>query len=203
MAACDAMARFGILQVRDPARGRNLPSHIPDGVRALSLESRAERELASQIIAHLRRVAGWVTRYHAFKPEVGMGIAAPQLGIAYRIAILRKSHSERFLELVNPRVVAATPEHSDEYEGCLSFFDVRGIVRRPVSVTVAYERLDGGPATTVFTGALARNVQHEIDHLNGKLYTDEDRMPAGMSPIPVDEYRAMLTGGRGTPVPLA
>lgn len=191
--ASDAMAQFGILQVRRPMRGRELPSHVPGGVRvrSIDLDPAAGRELARTILAQLRRVAGRVIRYHAFRPEVGMGIAAPQLGIPYRIAIVRRPHSQQYLELINPRIVAASPELADEYEGCLSFFDFRGIVRRPTSVTVAHDRLDGEPVTTAFAGALARNVQHEIDHLDGKLYTDEDRMPAGTDPIPVDEYRAI------------
>jgi peptide deformylase len=199
------MARFGILQVPHPARGRQLPSHLPTGerIRCIDLESGTEPELARRVLAHLRRVAGWVTRYHTFSPSAAMGIAAPQLGMAYRIAIIRRPHTEEFIELINPRVTAASSELADAYEGCLSFFDVRGIVRRPVGVTVAYDRLGGEPATTLFTGAMARGVQHEVDHLDGKLYTDPDRMPAGLSPIPVEQYRAMLTGGSGTPVPAA
>jgi len=190
--ASDVMVQFGIRQIRDPRRGRPLPSHMParSHVRSINLESTEERELARRIVDHLRRVAGWVARYHTFKPDVGMGIAAPQLGIEHRIAIVKTPHSEQFVELINPRIVAESAETADGYERCLCFFDFRGIVRRPVSVTVTHDRLDGEPVATVFTGALARNVQHEIDHLNGKLYTDEDRMPAGMSPTQVDDYRA-------------
>lgn len=191
-AASEVMAQFGILQVRHPARGRRLPSHLPAGarVRHVNLKSTTDRDLAGSVLAHLRRVAGWVTRYHTFQPEAAMGIAAPQLGIPYRIAIVSEPHSRRFIELINPSVIAATDELADEYEGCLCFFDVRGIVRRPVGITIAYDRLHGEPSTTEFTGAMARSLLHEIDHLDGKLYTDRDRMPAGMNPIPVDEYRA-------------
>jgi peptide deformylase len=188
----EAMARFGILQVHNPVRGRKLPNHLPAGARIRPIDTAEadERELAERTLEHLRRVAGWVARYHTFRPDAAMGLAAPQLGITYRIAIIRRPRSNEFIELLNPRIISASSRSADDYEGCLSFFDVRGMVRRPVSVTVRHDRLDGGPLTTVFTGALARSVQHEIDHLDGKMYTDEDRMPAGMNPIPMTEYHA-------------
>jgi peptide deformylase len=188
----DVMAQFGILQIRNPVRGRPLPSHVPTSsrVRSIDVESATGRDLARRILAHLRRVAGWVSRYRNVRPDVGMGIAAPQLGIAYRIAVIKKPHSEQFVELINPRITAESDQLADEHEGCFSFFDVRGIVRRPSKVTVAHDHLDRETTTTVFEGGLARNVQHEIDHLNGKIYTDEDRMPAGKEPVLVEGLRA-------------
>lgn len=187
--ASNVMAQFGILQVRNPVRRRKLPSHIPSGtrVRAVNLEMASERDLARRVLDHLRRVAGWVSRYHKFKPEVGMGIAAPQVGITYRIAIVRRLHSDQFLELINPRIVDQSSEVVDEYEGCFSFFDVRGLVRRPARITVVHDQLDGGSVATVLDGHMARNVQHEIDHLEGKIYTDRDRMPENSRLVPVHD----------------
>ena len=79
-------------------------------------------------------------------------------------------------------------EDADEqYEGCLSFFDVRGMVPRPLTITVETTALDGTMVTTVYQRGLARLVAHEIDHLDGLLYTS--RMRPGMEPIPVEEYR--------------
>ncbi|MFF5174450.1 peptide deformylase [Micromonospora sp. NPDC000089] len=96
-----------------------------------------------------------------------------------------------YLELVNPTVTAHTEESSEDYEGCLSFFDARGIVSRPYGLRVRYLTAEGDERTAELTGGLARSVAHEIDHLNGKIYTDVDRMPAGEEPIDVGRYRLL------------
>jgi peptide deformylase len=151
-----------------------------------------------QVVEHLRRVAGWVGRFHRFKPQVSRGLSAPQLQMAYRIAIVSRPadgesydaglFTDGYLELINPRIVAQTLEEVVEYEGCLTFFDVRGKVSRPWGIRVVYHG-SNGPRT--FTGTLARSIHHEIDHLDGKLYTDEDRMPARHKPISMAEYREL------------
>lgn len=71
--------------------------------------------------------------------------------------------------------------------GGLSFFDVRGMVPRPLTIMVQTTTLDGSTVTTVYERGLARLVAHEIDHLDGLLYTS--RMRPGVEPIPVEEYR--------------
>ncbi|WP_435109258.1 peptide deformylase [Nocardiopsis synnemataformans] len=91
------------------------------------------------------------------------------------------------LVLLNPRIIDSSPEFDSQYEGCLSFFDVRGLVPRPRRVEVEHALVGGGTAITVFTDALARLVAHEVDHLHGLLYTSH--MPEGVVPIPVEEYR--------------
>jgi peptide deformylase len=83
--------------------------------------------------------------------------------------------------LFNPVVVGESADHDIQYEGCLSFFDVRGQVPRPLRLEVEQTSLTGERTVTVFTNALARLVAHEIDHLNGRTYLD--RMPAGTQPI--------------------
>jgi peptide deformylase len=91
------------------------------------------------------------------------------------------------LTLLNPRVVDASTEQDEQYEGCLSFFDVRGQVRRPLGLHVEHARWDGTRVITTFENAMARLVAHEIDHLEGRLYTD--RMAPGVPLVPVEEYR--------------
>jgi peptide deformylase len=83
-------------------------------------------------------------------------------------------------------VIEETPD-DEQYEGCLSFFDVRGVVNRPLTIHVEHQDLDGTRRITIFDRGTARLVAHEIDHLNGILYTD--RMVPGRVPIPVSEYR--------------
>jgi peptide deformylase len=84
-------------------------------------------------------------------------------------------------------VVEESPDHDEQYEGCLSFFDVRGAVRRPLTLHVEHQDLDGQRRITIFDRGTARLVAHEVDHLNGTLYTD--RMEPNREPIPVSEYR--------------
>ncbi|MFC8867993.1 peptide deformylase [Streptomyces sp. NPDC057148] len=67
------------------------------------------------------------------------------------------------------------------------FFDVRGLVPRPLRITVETTTLDGTTVTTDYERGLARLVQHETDHLDGHLYTV--RMRPGVQPISVTEYR--------------
>jgi peptide deformylase len=75
----------------------------------------------------------------------------------------------------------------EQYEGCLSFFDVRGLVPRPLVLHVEHQDIDGQRRITIFDRGTARLVAHEVDHLNGVLYTD--RMTSGRAPIPVSEHR--------------
>ncbi|MFE5894876.1 peptide deformylase [Streptomyces sp. NPDC056462] len=71
----------------------------------------------------------------------------------------------------SPEPAPASSEDADEqYEGCLSFFDVRGMVPHPLTITVETTALDGSTVTRVYERGLARLVAHEIDHLDGLLY---------------------------------
>ena len=67
------------------------------------------------------------------------------------------------------------------------FFDVRGLVPRPLTLHVEHADIDGTRRITVFEHGLARLVAHEVDHLHGHLYVD--RMRPGVTPIPVEQYR--------------
>lgn len=88
--------------------------------------------------------------------------------------------------LLNPRVIEAS-EHTDEqYESCLSFFDVRCLVPRPLILHVEHQDTSGDRRITIFEHGIARLVAHEIDHLQGVLC--RDHLPAGTQPIPVEQY---------------
>jgi peptide deformylase len=117
-----------------------------------------------------------------------MGIAAPQIGIARAAAIvIPPDPAADPLILLNPRVISESVQTDEQYEGCLSFFDVRGMVPRPLRIEVACTSLDGQHHVLSLDTAMARLTSHEIDHLNGTLYTN--RMREGTQPIPVSEYR--------------
>ena len=79
------------------------------------------------------------------------------------------------------RIVAQSADTDEDYEGCLSFYDVRGLVIRPLTLHLEHQNLDGQYTATVFPHGLARLVAHEIGHLRGLLYTD--RMHPGLAPV--------------------
>jgi peptide deformylase len=177
----EIMQSLGIVQADDP------DLHQP----AKPFDLPAEAEDARRVVGQLQSVAARVTQVHTFGK--GIGIAAPQIDIDRAAAIVRPPDGEGIV-LINPRVVAESGDVTELYEGCLSFFDVRGLVPRPRSIEVEHQGLDGRKRITCYEDGIARLVAHEIDHLNGMLYTE--RMRPGDEPIPVEEYK-----GTGEPWP--
>ncbi|MBE7036963.1 MAG: peptide deformylase [Ruminococcaceae bacterium] len=100
----------------------------------------------------------------------GVGLAAPQVGVLKRIIVI--DVGEGPITLINP-VVAYQKGAIREMEGCLSVPGVWGIVERPEQVIVRGMNLDGETVEYKADGLLARAFCHEIDHLNGTLYTDK------------------------------
>lgn len=102
----------------------------------------------------------------------GVGLAAPQIGIAKRIAVIDTSVGEdegQKLVLINPEVVATEGRQTGE-EGCLSIPGFRETVARPNKVTVRAQNAKGEPIEVTGEDLLARALMHETDHLNGRLY---------------------------------
>lgn len=112
------------------------------------------------------------TMYHA----PGIGLAAPQIGVLDRLIVLDCEKEEGAepapLVMVNPRVIAASDETSVYDEGCLSIPDQYAEVTRPADVRVEWLDLDGNLQERDMDGLWATCVQHEIDHLDGKLFID-------------------------------
>ena len=106
------------------------------------------------------------TMYHA----KGVGLAAPQVGISKRVIVV--DIGEGLFKLVNPEIVASSGIQ-DGAEGCLSLPDVVGNVKRSERVTLKALDENGDEVTIEATGYLARAFQHEIDHLNGIIFTDK------------------------------
>jgi len=105
--------------------------------------------------------------------EEGVGLAAPQIGVASRVMVWR--HPERDTErhiFVNPRIVESSETSFTAAEGCLSVPGGTMEVTRPEEVVVEAQDLKGETFQVHLTGLLARIVQHEIDHLDGRLILD-------------------------------
>ncbi len=119
----------------------------------------------------------------------GVGLAAPQVGLSLQLAVVDVSHDAECISylrvngeetplsaicplvFLNPRLELLGPRES-ENEGCLSFPDLRGEVLRPSQVKATLDTLDGGTLIVETDGLFARAIQHEVDHLFGRLFID-------------------------------
>ncbi len=99
----------------------------------------------------------------------GVGLAAPQVGILRRIAVI--DIDEGLIELINPEIIESSGEQTDT-EGCLSYPDHFGKVTRPRHVKVRAMNRDGEIFEMEGDDLLARAMCHEIDHLDGKMFMD-------------------------------
>ena len=122
----------------------------------------------------------------------GCGLAAPQVGVSKRILVVDGDDlTDRYPELkgfhremINPRFTYESEKLGSYEEGCLSIPNVDADISRPETVRVRYVNLDFEEVEEEFSGFAARMIQHEMDHLDGILFTDHS------SPI----RRKMLTG---------
>ena len=104
------------------------------------------------------------------RAENGAGLAAPQVGVAKRVVVIDVDAC--YLEMVNPVIVSQKGEQSGP-EGCLSVKGKQGTVTRPYKVKAEYRDRSGKKHKLTAEGFFARAVCHELDHLDGILYTDK------------------------------
>ena len=116
----------------------------------------------------------------------GIGLAGPQINVEKRIFVMQIPPQMDVDEagnpenpmlpvpvtMVNPEILASSEEEEDYEEGCLSIPGVNGNVRRPVGIQVNYQDVEGAEHTLELVGMAARCAQHEMDHLDGKLFID-------------------------------
>ncbi len=103
----------------------------------------------------------------------GVGLAAPQVGVAKRVMLVCPTgHPGDEVVVLNPRIVEKVGTELGE-EGCLSFPDIYGTVKRAVQILVRYQDLDLRDREMPLDGFVARIFQHELDHLDGKVFIDE------------------------------
>ena len=100
----------------------------------------------------------------------GIGLAAPQVGRTERLAVI--DVNEKPFVIINPEVIETPGKPAKAEEGCLSIPDVYGDVERPSRVRVRALDIEGKPFEIEATELLGRCLQHEIDHLHGKLFID-------------------------------
>ena len=118
----------------------------------------------------------WDTMYHA----AGIGLAAPQIGLSLRLFVVDSEQLDEALEgdkglktvMINPEMVEEFGDDFTYEEGCLSIPNIRGNVIRPAQIRIRYYNEQFEEKEEVLTGINARVVQHEYDHIEGRLFTE-------------------------------
>lgn len=122
--------------------------------------------------------------YETMLAHDGIGIAAPQVGRNLRIAVVEIEEGDRF-DLINPEIIEKKGETID-VEGCLSIPETFGTVKRADEITIRYYDREGDQMEVTAYGYLARCFQHEIDHLDGKLFIE--KMIEKIAPADLEKY---------------
>ena len=129
-----------------------------------------------------KTVRNLIDTLNVAKDPEGIGISASQIGVPEKICVVRKfepdpedPEKELFTDvvLINPKIIKSSKEKSFGLEGCLSVPDIYGQVERPKKIRVKALNEKGAPLQINASGFFARVIQHEIDHLNGILFTDK------------------------------
>ena len=132
---------------------------------------RTPAEPVAEITDDVRAI--WNDMIDVMEAMPGYGLAAPQLGVMLRLAVVDCSDERgRAIRLANPEIVAHSLELSEWEEASPNLPGLSAKIHRPKSVTVAFTNEAGARIRQEFEGLWATSVQHQIDHLNGKLYID-------------------------------
>lgn len=129
----------------------------------------------------------------------GVGIAAPQIFQPYRIFIIASHPSDRYphaptmapTAMINPRLLSHGEQVEKDWEGCLSVPNTRALVPRYQQIEVEYTTSSGELKQEILTGFIARIFQHELDHLDGIVFTD--RLSAPSELYTEEEYRQLIS----------
>lgn len=127
----------------------------------------------------------------------GVGIAAPQIGVDYRIIIVGSKPTVRYpmapqmlpVVMINPTFNAITEKKEKDWEGCLSIPGIRALVPRYTDIEVGYQNTEGVAKKNQFSGFVARVFQHEFDHLSGHVYLD--RVESNVDIISENMYQSL------------
>ena len=128
----------------------------------------------------------------------GVGIAAPQGSQSYRLFIVASHPNPRYPKaplmeptaIINPKIVAYSPEIVKDWEGCLSIPGIRGLVPRYQAIEVEYTNQNGQLQRQELTDFVARIFQHELDHLDGIVFVD--RLESTLDLFTEQEYQRLI-----------
>lgn len=128
-------------------------------------------EITPQILNTMDEMIGMM------RDQSGVGLAAPQVGMLQRFLVMMNPDTEQVFKMINPKIISHSAETCTMEEGCLSVLGpdnlpVYSRVTRPSSVVVEWTDENGNAQGAEMSGLPARIVQHETDHLDGKLFID-------------------------------
>ena len=112
-----------------------------------------------------------IDMFATLKAEQGIALAAIQVNVPKRVAVFEFTPGNRML-MINPEIISKSDQLFELQEGCISVPGVFEKNKRPASCVVRYQELLGNTVEKEFTGVFAFAVQHEIDHMNGKVFVD-------------------------------
>ena len=128
------------------------------------------------------------------KAAPGVGLAAPQIGIPLRVAVIEID--DAITEIINPEIIKRTGD-VEFHEGCLSVPGYWGSVKRAEKVTIKARDRNGKAVRVRGEGLLGQALQHETDHLNGLLYIDHDGVVDTLRRSKPERTSEPGTGGEG------
>lgn len=140
---------------------------IPYADRRLHTPAQAVAEITDEIRAI------WDDMIATMEAMPGVGLAAPQIGVMLRLAVVDASDQRgQAVRMANPQVLHASVKMRPHEEASPNLPGVSAVVERPRAVTVRFLNAEGAVEERDFVGLWATSVQHQIDHLDGKVYVD-------------------------------
>lgn len=133
----------------------------------LRIKTKPVKKITKELLQTIKEM---VQTTESFKDPEGVGLASTQVGLDQRFFVAKSGKS--FIVCFNPQILSTSGTKKVFFEGCLSIPDYYGEVQRPTIVTVTYENEQGKKVTRTLRGLAAWVFQHEMDHLNGKLFVD-------------------------------
>lgn len=132
---------------------------------------RTPAETVSGITDEIREI--WNDMVDTMEAMPGVGLAAPQIGVGLRLAVVDASDTRgQVIKMANPEILHSSIEYRDHDEASPNLPGVSAKIKRPRAVTVRFMDEHGIIDRKDFVGLWATSVQHQIDHLNGKMYFD-------------------------------
>ena len=134
----------------------------------LRVQTKKVKKVNSNLLKTLNEM---VKLTKSFKDPEGVGLASTQIGLEEAFFVAK--HSKKFVLVINPKILSNSKKTKKYFEGCLSIPGTWGEVKRYTNIKVSYQDETGKVITKALKGFLAWVFQHEVDHLNGILFTQK------------------------------
>lgn len=133
----------------------------------LRIKTRPVKKINNGLINTLQEM---IMLTKTFKDPEGVGLASTQVGLEDSFFVAK--NSQKFTSIINPKIISKGKRTKKYFEGCLSIPNMWGEVSRAIQIKVSYQDTSGKTITALLKGVPAWIFQHEVDHLNGILFSD-------------------------------